>query len=335
MRLAVLALAMFSGPASAEVCYEKWLGSVGAANMESEKADATLFHSPLGETAPFVQVTIGEDNYLFALMTNSKTIWISDRVAKDQGIKFASKNKKLINLKGKKNRFREVGEIKVSHLDQLTIGEITLEDVSVSNFSKEESSTDAAQGGRAWYKSRISALAVDGAIGLNALPEDINWAVLPSEGVVRFTRGSAHTIEGGAQLAVTHEPALRERFGRAPFSRHVHRAATDVAEGVTVAGIEMPAAVELAMLQSVTIWPNEVPAASVVEVGDIAHKLTEVGFGGKKMGSVRVATHTGFDLVNKKTQEPFEVLKQINMAYIGQDLLWAYDVARDLSLIHI
>ena len=331
MRLAVLALAMFSGPASAEVYYEKWLGSVGAANMESEKADAKLFHSPLGETAPFVQVTIGEDNYLFALMTNSKTIWISDRVAKDQGIKFASKNKKLINLKGKKNRFREVGEIKVSHLDQLTIGEITLEDVSVSNFSKEESSTDAAQGGRAWYKSRISALAVDGAIGLNALPEDINWAVLPSEGVVRFTRGSAHTIEGGAQLAVTHEPALRERFGRAPFSRHVHRAATDVAEGVTVAGIEMPAAVELAMLQSVTIWPNEVPAASVVEVGDIAHKLTEVGFGGKKMGSVRVATHTGFDLVNKKTQEPFEVLKQINMAYIGQDLLWAYDVARDRS----
>ena len=64
-------------------------------------------------------------------------------------------------------------------------------------------------------------------------------------------------------------------------------------------------------------------------MGDIAYKLTEVGFGGKDMGSVRVASYTGYDLVNKKTQEPFTVLKQINMAYLGQDLLWAYDVARD------
>ena len=109
MRLAVLALAMFSAPASAEVYYEKWLGSVGAVSMAAETADATLFHSPMGETAPFVQVTIGEDNYLFALMTNSKTIWISDRVAKDQGLKFSSKNRKLINFKGKKNKFKELG----------------------------------------------------------------------------------------------------------------------------------------------------------------------------------------------------------------------------------
>ena len=329
MRLAVLALAMFSAPASAEVYYEKWLGSVGAVSMDADTADATLFHSPSGETAPFVQVTIGEDNYLFALMTNSKTIWISDRVAKDQGLKFSSKNAKLINLKGKKNKFKDLGEIKVAQLDRLTIGELALDDVSVSNFSKEESGADAAQGGRAWHKSRKSALAVDGAIGLNALPEDIHWAVLPSEGVVRFSRGSAQTLDGGFQLAVTHKPALMEPFGKPPFSRHVHRSAVDVADGVTVAGIEMPTAVELSLLRSMTIWPNEVPAVSVVDVGDIAYKLTEVGFGGKDMGSVRVASYTGYDLVNKKTQEPFTVLKQINMAYLGQDLLWAYDVARD------
>ena len=329
MHLAVLALALSSAPASAEVYYEKWLGSVGAVSMEADTVDATLFHAPAGETVPFVQVTIGEDNYLFALMTNSKTIWISDRVAKDQGLKFTSKNKKLINLKGKENKFKETGEIKVTQVDTMTIGGLVLEDLGVSNFSKKESETDAAQGGRAWYKSRTSALAADGVIGLNALPEDINWAILPSEGVVRFSRGSAHTLEGGFQLSVQHEQALMEPFGKAPFSTHVHRAATDVATGVTVAGIEMPAAIELALVQSMTIWPNEVPAVSVVEVGDISHKLTDVSFGSQEMGAVRVAAHTGYDLVDKKTQAPFEVLKKINMAYIGQDLLWTYDVARD------
>ena len=242
-----------------------------------------MFHSS-GETAPFVQVTIGEDNYLFALMTNSKTIWISDRVAKDQGPGFSSKNAKLINLKGKKNKFKDLGEIKVAQLDRLTTGELVLDDVSVSNFSKEESGADAAQGGRAWHKSRKSALAVDGAIGLNALPEDNHRAVLLSEGVVRFSRGSAQTLDGGFQLAVTHKPALMEPFGKPPFSRHVHRSAADVADGVTVAGIEMLTAVELSLLRSMTIWPNEVFAVFVVDVGDIAYKLTEVGFGGRTWG---------------------------------------------------
>jgi tetratricopeptide (TPR) repeat protein len=329
MRLAVLALAMFSAPAAAEVYYEKWLGSVGSASMAAETGDATLYRSPSGQTAPFVKVTIGENDYLFALMTNSKTIWISDRVAKDQGLSFKSKNKKAINLKGKENKFRELGEIKVSQLDKLTIGDLVLENLGVSNFSKKEAQTDAAQGGRAWYKSRKSALAVDGAIGLNALPDDINWAVLPSEGVVRFTRGSAHGLEGGTQLAVTHKPALMEPFGKPPFSRHIHRSATDVAGGVNVAGVEMPAVVELGLIRSMTIWPNEVPAVSVVEVGDIPLKLTEVKFGSQDMGTVRVAAHTGYDLINRKTQEPFTVLDEINMAYLGQDLLWAYDVARD------
>ena len=331
MRLAVLALAMSSAPASAEVYYEKWFGSVGSVSMEADSADATLFHSPSGETAPFVQVSIGEDNYLFALMTNSTTIWVSDRVAKDQGLKFKSKNKKLINLRGKENKFKELGEIKTSQVESMTVGGLILEDLGVTNFSKKESRMDSAQGGRAWYKSRTSALAVDGAIGLNALPDDINWAVLPSEGVVRFSRGSAQTLEGGTQIAVAHEPALMEPFGKAPFSRHVHRAATDVSKDVTVAGIQMPAAVELAMLNSMTIWPNEVPAVSVVEVGDVAYKLTDVNFGDQDMGSVRIGAYTGFDLVNKKTQEPFVVLDKVNMAYLGQDLLWAYDVARDRS----
>ena len=165
MHLTVLALALSSAPASAEVYYEKWLGSVGSVSMETDTADATLFHAPTGETAPFVQVTIGEDNYLFALMTNSKTIWISDRVAKDQGLKFASKNKKLVNLKGKDNKFKELGEIKVAQVDAMTIGGLVLEDLGVSNFKKQEAETDAAQGGRAWYKSHISGLSVDGAIG--------------------------------------------------------------------------------------------------------------------------------------------------------------------------
>jgi len=322
---------MSSAPASAEVYYEKWLGSVGSASMEADTADVPLFHSPTGETAPFVQVTVGEDNYLFALMTNSKTIWISEKFAKDQGLKFSSKNKKFINLRGKENKFKETGEIKVAQVDSLTIGGLVLEDVGVMNSSKSESRVDAAQGGRAWYKSRTSALAVDGAIGLNALPEDLNWAVLPSEGVVRFTRGNAHKIEDGISLSVTHDAALMEPFGKPPFSRYVHRAATDVADGVTVAGIEMRTGVELALLRSMTVWPNEVPAVSVVEVGDVAHKLIDVKFGGQDMGSVRVATHTGYDFVNKKTQAPFAVLEQINMAYLGQDLLWAYDVARDRS----
>ena len=160
-------------------------------------------------------------------------------------MKFSSKNAKFINLKEKKNKFKELGEIKVAQLDRLTIGGLALDDVGVSNFTKKESGVDAAQGGRAWHKSRKSALAVDGAIGLNALPEDIHWAV-PSEGVVRFSRGSAQTLDGGFQLAVTHKPALMEPFGKPPFSRHVHRSAIDVADGVTVAGIEMPTAVELA-----------------------------------------------------------------------------------------
>ena len=125
----------------------------------------------------------------------------------------------------------------------------------MSNFSKEESGADAAQGGRAWHKSRKSALAVDGAIGLNALPEDIHGAVLPSEGVVRFSRGNAQTLDGGFQLAVTHKPALMEPVGKPPFLQHVtalRRRRQWPASRWT--------AVELSLPRSMTIWPNEVPA---------------------------------------------------------------------------
>ncbi len=329
MRLAVLALALFSAPASAEAYFEKWLGSIGAVEMEKDAADLTLYASPSGQTVPFVKVTIGENDYLFALMSNSRTVMVSESVIKEQKLKLSSKNQKFINLKGKDNKFKVGGEFKVGTLDQLTIEGVVFKDLEVVNFPKAGSGVDAAQGGRSWYSSRTSALALDGAIGLDALPEGINWAVLPSEGVVRLTRGAATTLADGQTIPVVFRPAASSRIGRGPFKRQLDIAASHTATGVKLAGVEVPAELELGAVKSMVVWPSLLPSESVIEHGDVGYRLLEATVEGQPLGSVRALSLTAPQIINRKTQKPFEALSGANRAYLGQDLLWAYDVSRD------
>jgi tetratricopeptide (TPR) repeat protein len=172
------------------------LGTVGSVSMDTDRVDVALYSAPDGQPYPAVQVTIGEHEYLFKLETSISGVFVGPRVAKDQELNVRTGNKKFINLTGEGNQFRVGGERKYAELNELKIGGLVMHDLVVATTE-----WDPSQQEKDWGAPAQSGTAFDGAIGLQALPDDVSWAIRPSAAQVSFARGEA--VSGLATAGTT------------------------------------------------------------------------------------------------------------------------------------
>ena len=323
MRLGVLALTLFSTPAFAAPSLDKLLGSIGTATLGEDIVEVPLFSGPMGETQPHVQVQIGGKVYLFGLLTSQSEIWVSEQVIKDQEITLKPKNKKLINLCGDEpssNRHKWGIEVELGDLSELHIGAMSLNAMEVIGSKLERDEQDSLDENM----SQRSSVGVDGYIGLEALPANISWAVLPSEGVVRFSR-QALSIEAGMTLQASKTESELKVWGKksAPFDVCTPPPVLGwdpqvLVQGITVGGVAMPATLELGYGGSHYRWPTTVPSESVWSIGDIEQRLLEVSVESTPLGTEHLAGLTALDGA-----------AHFNRAVIGQDILAGFDVVAD------
>jgi hypothetical protein len=318
MRLAILALTLFSGLASADTHYDKFLGAIGSADFEGDRVDVPLYRGPHGSTVPYVQVSIGDGVYLFGLRSAEAVVYISERVAKEQEITLKTGNKKFINLKGEDHAYKPGGKAQMGQLDALAIGGLTLNNLAVASTERKSSEQDAAQGAKEWYQPRKSGTDIDGYIGLGALPADISWAVLPSEGVVRFSRQGEGLIAGGSTIPYAITPSEVVQWGKRTDKFLFIDEAT--VQGVTIGGVEMPGHIEMGVSGSWYHWPTDIPSESKAPIGDVDVPYLSAAVGGLNLGSTHVLELTAYDGVDR-----------LNQVRIGQDLLYDFDIAMDRS----
>ena len=326
MRLSIIAFAALSTAVHAETRYDRYNGTIGSAELAGDRVDVPLLHGPFGSSNPYVQVSIGDDQYLMALTTSAGGVWVSERVAREQELKVTAGNRRLINLHGKKGKFGLGGEAKNAPLASMQIGGLTLTDVNVATQERDTDVQDQAQGGKSWTTTREFGTQTDGYIGLDALPAGISWAVLPSEGIVSFAVDGSSLIADGTTVAVERKPSAVVQFGTK--AERIYVPSHVVVPGFTVRGelngesidLEMPASVELSWGGSAAVWPGKLPSK-----GDIRHQRLDVTLASPEilLGSVQFPTTTVAEFTS------IDGLEELNGLTIGSDVLSKYDVAMD------
>lgn len=325
MRLLVPALLAFSIPALAGSPLDKYAGSIARASMEGDRVDVPLYYGPYGSTAPHVKVTIGDDEYLMALGTGHPGIFVSERVAKEQELKIKTGNKKFLNLKGKKGKFRNGGEQKNASLSEMKIGGLTLTDLNVSTVEIDKKAGGAAQGGHSYARDQKSGFAVDGEISLDSLPAGISWAVLPSQGVVSFSGNGQDLIADGSAIPYETVESGVLQIGRS-YDTKALLPGTTLIQGFSVGGVEMPGTLKIGFAGSHQTWPDVVPTEIRSRFGDISHGYYEVSHGALSLGSTSVAEYTS---VASHVSVSNNGLDFMDRVVVGQDLLAGFDIAAD------
>lgn len=318
MHRSILCLALFSGSVSAETGFDKYKGSIGSAVLDADKVDVTLFHGVSGSPIPMVAVTVGDRQYLMALHSSVSGIYVSSRVEQEQNLKGKEGNKKLINIHGKDDKWKKGGEAKTAQIDSMAIGGLTLTDVTAS-LQPLSSIFDGA-GDRPWNTLKVHANQLDGVIGLDALPPTISWAIVPSTGTVTFANDGSGLLDGGITLPYTTNPAAFAAFATKQGPRESYLQREVVIDAISVAGIDMPARLEVGMDASVVLWTETLPADITFKPGVIHSSMVDIKAGADSIGSSIVAEYTAI-----------QGLERANGLYLGSDVLAGFDIAMDRS----
>ena len=195
---AILLALIASQAAQAGARIDKYTGSIGDVDL-AETVEVSLYSTPGGSPSPAVQVMIGDNSYLFLLLTSTDVIYINDDVVKAEKLKAKEGNQKFFNLKGKKNKWMLGGKQEFVRIDEMRIGDMVLTDV-VSLTKDPNADVPSSD----FYRKGIRGDAPAGYIGLSALPDHVSWAVQPSKGTVSFATGDGvaalNALEGGTTL---------------------------------------------------------------------------------------------------------------------------------------
>lgn len=140
-------------------------GSVESITLNSV-VSVPLYTTASGSIQPCVQVTIGEDVYLFGLDTGHG-IYLSERVVSEQG------------LEPEEEEFKFFAEVKTTELESLSVGDMTLNNIMAMASSPEDNDRSP------FYQTLVQGTALDGYIGLSTLTE-VAWSIQPSTGQVVF-----------------------------------------------------------------------------------------------------------------------------------------------------
>jgi len=316
MHRSILCLALFSGSVSAETSFDKYKGSIGSAVLNADTVEVTLFHGPSGSSVPMVAVSVGDREYLMALNSSVSGVYLSKRVGEEQDLKVFEGNKKLINIHGKSGKWNKGGEAKTAKISTMSIGGLVLNDVTAS-LQPLSSLFDNA-GDRPWNTLVAHSKNLDGVIGLEALPSEISWAILPSVGTVAFANSGTDLVPDGFAFSYTDNPSEFATFATQQGSRDTYLQREIVVDGVSVAGVDMPTRLEVGMEASAVLWTEELPADVTFKPGVIRSSLVTIEPFAESIGASVVAEYTAI-----------EGVERTNGLYVGSDVLRGYDIAMD------
>jgi tetratricopeptide (TPR) repeat protein len=309
-------------PAAAGTRLDAWTGSVGAVTLAGP-VEVPLYRAPWGGTVPCVAVKVGEDVFLFELHAGSDHIIVNDAVVGAAGAKAQGKNKKLINLQGKDAKWRLGGEISTVTLEKVSIGGLDLGDV----VALTKPQADATAPDRDKHESTRGMPEIAGSIGLGALGGQLAWAILPSQGVVRFDKpegGAAlASAVGGAALPVTATESAFVKFGKDKF----YLPAQPFIVEIEVGGAKAPAALDTR--SRVGELDRSLAAAATADAPawdqpNHERRWYTVSAGGQDLGAGWFRLDGGYGLVSAVVPEAVG-----HRAVVGLSALRAADLAHD------
>lgn len=309
-------------PASAGTRLDAWTGSVGAVTLGGT-VEVPLYRTPWGGTVPCVAVKVGEDTFLFALDVGSDHIVVNDAVVSAAGAKAQAKNKKLINLKGKDAKWRLGGEISTVTLDKLAIGGLELGQV----VALTKPQADARAADRDKHESTRGMPEIAGTIGLGALQGQLAWAILPSQGVVRFDKpegGAAlASAVGGAALPLASTESTFVKFGKDKFYLPAQPHIVDVEIGGAKAKAVLDTSSRVGELDR-TLAPAATADAPAWDQPNQERRWYGLAAGGQDLGAGWFRLDGGYALVAGVAPEVVG-----HQAVIGLSALRALDIAHD------
>ena len=186
-----------SGTAHAGLNLEDF-GSVESVTLSSATT-VPLYTTPSGNVRPCVQVTIGEEVYIFGLSLNHG-IYVGERLTAELG------------LKPEEQKDRNFKTISTVEIDKMSIGALELSGVTAQAKSPDDNDNDP------FYSMLPVGWSLDGYIGLSSLSE-VSWSIQPSTGQVIFAPLSegAELISGleDAETYTWRETEMRvEKYGK-------------------------------------------------------------------------------------------------------------------------
>ena len=262
-KLALLGLFGLATPALAADIDEQ-LGSVESVAFSAGTVEVPLYASPAGDGTPCIKALIGGKEYILELMPGSTGLWLSEGVAADLEVEPRTKVNK------------GAGEISSFALDSIQISGLTLTDVVARTSVATAGDIYDRLGGDSPAK-----VGPDGGIGLAGL--GIAWAIVPSQGAVRF----APADQGAALGAGVGAASLKWHLGESgPFKfgkiKGYHKASGIVDDllvgGQLYAGTLAPGR-ETSVISAEAPLPEGAPASSI---GDLDYAWVELGIGSVK-----------------------------------------------------
>lgn len=272
------ALLCLPAVAAADTYLDKFKASAELVSLSGVK-EVPLYRTSSGggySSVPLVLVEVGEGRKaLFSLTWGDDEISISQGLADELKLKVKDTNRKLINIQGKDNRSKHGDERKHAQLPSLKLGELELGDATVA------------------VKEKISGpkgYAVEGSLGLASLPDQLAWAVLPSQGVLRIgpAASGADLVSalGGETTDFRHTESYHEKIkvrsvkdeGFMPPLHHLIHGQV----GASTGDISLAISADGECMVNATLVPADAPRRTK---GDTTFAWLPVTLGGTSLGA--------------------------------------------------
>ena len=318
----LLSLAFVSLPAAAERL-DAFSGTPKSVEITGP-IDVPLMESLGGSPSAYVWVNFGTDtNYLAELSSNSKFHYMSTDLAEELGLKLKKGNQKLINWKGEDRKGRLGGVIDYVDVDEMKLGELTLHDVRVGTnepLDKEETEE----------RDLLDSVEPEGfrlVLSLTAL-EQVGWAILPSEGVVRFVPAAdaAALVQGlGTAIPYTSRGTTVERWGKGSGKREFRFLyyPRSIMVDATIGGVSSPKTALILQSWFGSYDPRlELQGATFLELGDERWANTTVSIGGMPPAPATLVVDSGTPVFEGYVED-------METAVVGSEVLSRYDFAMD------
>ena len=309
--LSVLALLVLSTPADAHRL-DDWGAGAKSVALD-DVVEVPLQLGPCGDLRPHVTVSVGEESYLFLLEAASSKIAASKSLIEAAGGEVKLKNRdfwKSFTRSDDHEKFRVGGKMKVAHLDEISVGDMVLSDVSVISRN---------------VNTRPGVLpscpaTVDGVLGLESL--DAAVAILPSEGVVRFApsdRGSELVSAlGGTSIATQSVDSIEFKYGVKAYDTSYRQMFE-----VTYGDNESPTYTVFSTERTRSAVQSGVAGVTTVAVADTDRAQVKANVAG-------LGEHVVWaDITDMREALPKDWAATRPLAYLGHRFLRDYDIVFD------
>ena len=266
----------------------------------SGQVEVPLYTAPDGSLVPCVKATVGEETLILALNITGG-IYLSDGTIARLGLE-ADEVK------------QGDAKVKVVNVDTINIGGMALNGVEAEVGAPRGSGADP-------YGVPAASPEVDGWIGLSFVPA--GWAILPSEGVVRFSppNEAAALVDSLGTRPVSYRvtPARKEKYEK---KKRIYLPTGPIIP-VEIGGVKVEAIPTFATWNSSVRGDVEMRPGPTAQISGLPHTWADVQLGGQSVSSWTLSDG-GLTRINAP-----QMVNDYTDAFIGAGVLSFYDIAGD------